>query len=336
MHTQLRAMSGLSRLALISGEQTRSISPENPTGKKGGGAKATPGHNHPAADLGKGWKARPYIKLPAGSTTELMDLKGEGIIRHIWMTIDEVEAHRGCTLRFYWNGEDAPSIEVPLGDFFANCHKLRYPVNSLPVAVNPTGGLNCYWPMPFARRAKITLENKTESTFDQLYYQITYSLTTIPDEVGHFHARWRQSKTSKKNPSHVILPEVDGQGNYVGTVLGWTQFSRGWWGEGELKFYLDGDRDYPTLCYTGTEDYFGGAWGFGSSYMTPFQGYPLAGRGIRRPQHAMYRWHVLDPIRFHENIRVTVQALQLSKGKYKPLADRVASVAYWYQQKNER
>jgi len=322
----------LSGIPLLSDAESRSISAENPTGEKGGGAREMPGHDSPASELGKGWKVRPCITLRKGETATLADIKGPGIIHHIWMTVSE-KAYRDCILRFFWDSEESPSIEVPLGDFFCNGHGLRCKVNSLPVAVNPSGGFNCYFPMPFRSHALITIENQHPEDINGLFYQVNYSLTDIPDNAAYLHAQWRRSTTSRKKPEHIILDGVKGRGHYVGTYLAWTQLSDGWWGEGEVKFFIDGDKENPTICGTGTEDYFGGAWCFGETYSTAFLGYPLRQKEPGQvPKHGLYRWHILDPIRFRRDLRVTIQALGWwPNKKFQPLADDIASVAYWYQ-----
>lgn len=326
--------SGLGALPIISNGKTRSISAENPKGEAGRGAMAVPDAQNDASKLGKGWKVSPCITLPKKSTTTLADLKGSGVIQHIWITVDS-KAYRDCILRLYWDNENSPSVEVPLGDFFANGHGLRYNVNSLPVAVNPSGGFNCYWPMPFRKRGKITIENQRGEDIVGFYYQITYCLDNIPKNAAYFHAQWRRSVTDRKKPEHVILDSIKGKGHYVGTFLAWTQLSNGWWGEGEIKFFIDGDKEYPTICGTGTEDYFGGAWGFGGeTYSTAFLGYPLWKKTEGQvPKHGLYRWHVMDPIRFSKNLKVTIQALGwvAPDGKFQPLTDDIASVGYWYQ-----
>ncbi|MHB0859520.1 MAG: glycoside hydrolase family 172 protein [Anaerolineae bacterium] len=324
---------GLGSLPLLSSALTRSISAENPDGAKGGGAHAVPGPEHAGARMGEGWKARECIVLEPGETATLADIEGSGIIQHIWIT-PGVEAYRSCVLRMYWDDEETPSVEAPLGDWFANVHARQYAVNSLPVAVNPTGGLNSYWPMPFRRRARITVQNDYWQQIPWFYYQITYALTDVPEEAGTLHAQWRRSLTSYEQPEHVILEDVRGEGQYVGTVLGWSQFSNMWWGEGEVKFYMDGDGRYPTICGTGTEDYFGGAWGFKQTFSTPYLGYPFWRKEPGEvPQHGLYRWHILDPIRFQSDLKVTVQALGWVwlNEKLGPLADDVCSLAYWYQ-----
>ena len=323
----------LGNLPLLSDAETRSISAENPDGEQGGGAKAVPDEASPAAMLGQGWKVRPWITLPAGDTTVLADVQGPGVIQHIWLTVSP-QAYRDTVIRITWDEEATPSVEVPLGDFFCNGHGLRYNVNSLPIAVNPSGGFNSYWPMPFRQRARITLQNQHSEPIDGFYYQITYALTEVADNAAYFHAQWRRSKTTRDLPEHVILEGVKGQGHYVGTFLAWTQFSNGWWGEGEIKFYLDGDVDFPTICGTGTEDYFGGAWAFGGeTYSTLFLGYPLYRQEPGEvPRHGLYRWHVLDPVRFRRKLRVTIQALGWwPNAKFEPLTDDIASVGYWYQ-----
>jgi len=329
---------GLGALPLVDACETRSISAENPTGEKSGGAREVPDKEHPASELGKGMKVRPCIPLPAGSTTALAEIEGPATIQHIWITADP-KAYRDCILRFYWDGEELPSVEAPLGDFFACGHGLRTEVSSLPVAVNPSGGFNSYWPMPFRRKAKITVENQRWEAIGGFFYQITYALGPVPDDAAYFHAQWRRSVTRRDWPGHVILDNVNGQGHYVGTYIAWTQLSNGWWGEGEVKFYIDGDDEYPTICGTGTEDYFGGAWGFhGSdgreeSFSTPFLGLPLVRQERNEvPKYGLYRWHVMDPIRFKRDLRVTIQALGWwPNGKFQPLVDDIASVAYWYQ-----
>jgi len=327
----------LGNIPLVDSSETRSISAENPAGAKGGGAQADPSGHGPAARLGRGWKVRPCIDLAPGTTT-LAQIAGPGVIQHIWVTVD-AKVYRDAILRMYWDDEPTPSVEVPLGDFFACGHALRANVTSLPVCVNPTGGFNSYWPMPFRRSARITVESQHPQPVPGFFYQITYALRDVPGNAGYFHAQWRRSLTRRDHPEHTLLDNVSGQGHYVGTYLAWTALSNGWWGEGEFKFYIDDDADFPTICGTGTEDYFGGAWGFygpdhrEQPYSTPFLGLPLARQEpgeVRK--FGLYRWHILDPIRFRKNLRVTVQALGWwPDGTFQPLTDDIASTAYWYQ-----
>jgi hypothetical protein len=332
---------GLGGLARLSRAKTRSISAENFTGEKGKGGMALEGTGAACArDLGRGWKVSPSIKIPAGSTFTLAEIEGPGAIQHIWMTCFP-KYWRSLVLRMYWDGEDEPSVETPYGDFFCNGWCQRSNVNSLPIVVNPAGGMNSYWEMPFRKSARITIENLADEEV-VLYYQITYALTEVPDDVAYFHAQWRRNNPLPYKEVHTIVDGIQGWGHYVGTYIAWGVNNTGWWGEGEVKFYIDGDDEFPTICGTGTEDYFGGAWnweypkGEYGVYSTPFLGLPqvIKPDGLYQSQQrfGMYRWHIMDPIRFEEDLRVTIQALGWrSGGRYLPLQDDIASVAYWYQ-----
>lgn len=332
---------GLGSIARLSRAVTRSISAENFTGEKGRGGMATEGTGANAArDLGRGWKVSPSIRIGQGEIATLADIEGTGLIQHIWLTT-HTRHWRELLLRFYWDGDERPAIEVPIGDFFCNGWCEFSQVSSLPVAVNPNGGFNSYWEMPFRSGARITVEN-TGADDAVLYYQVTYSLTDLPEDLGYFHAQWRRSNPLPYQEVHTILDGVQGSGHYVGTYVAWGVNSNGWWGEGELKFFLDGDQEYPTICGTGTEDYFGGAWNFDvpgqgyTAFTTPFLGLNQIIRpdGLYRSQQrfGMYRWHIPDPIRFESDLRVTMQALGWrSGGRYLPLQDDIASTAFWYQ-----
>jgi hypothetical protein len=336
---------GLGNLSRLSHAQTRSISAENFTGEKGKGGMAVDGFSVKRAEgLGQGWKISPCVQIPGNSTFTLADIEGPGAIQHIWMTT-RVGKWRSLILRAYWDEEQNPSIETPYGDFFCNGWNERCNVNSLPVAVNPAGGFNSYWEMPFRKSAKLTLENIGDDPI-VLYYQITYTLTEVPEDAAYFHAQWRRSNPLLFKEVHTIVDGIQGHGHYVGTYIAWGVNNCGWWGEGEIKFYMDGDRDFPTICGTGTEDYFGGAWNFEHPkgeygvYSTAFLGLPqvIQPDGLYRSQQrfGMYRWHVMDPIRFEQDLRVTIQALGWRNPtdagrRYLPLQDDIASVAYWYQ-----
>ncbi len=218
------------------------------------------------------------------------------------------------------------------------------------MCVNPGSGFNSYWPMPFRRSCKITITNLADVDA-YLYYQITYTLTDLDEDTGYFHAQFRRSNPLPYQQVHTLVDGIQGQGHYVGTYMAWGTNNSGWWGEGEIKFYMDGDDPYPTICGTGTEDYFGGSYNFDPStpgvgmkeesrgyveFTTPYSGLPQVIRpdGSYRSQmrFGMYRWHILDPIRFQRDLKVTIQALGWRAGKrYLPLQDDIASVAYWYQ-----
>ena len=331
----------LGNLSRLSRARTRSISAENFTGEKGQGGKATEGTGvNCARDLGVGWKISPSVAIAPQSTFSLADIQGPGAIQHIWITTAP-NNWRWLILRASWDGEENPSIECPLGDFFVMGWCEQSNVNSLPIAVNPAGGMNSYWEMPFRNRARLTLENVGPEAAI-VYYQIDYTLTDVPEDMGYFHAQWRRSNPLPSKEVHTLLDNVKGIGHYVGTYIAYQTNSMGWWGEGEIKFYLDGDKDYPTICGTGTEDYFGGAWDFEQPrgeycpFSAPFSGLPqvIKPDGLYRSQQrfGMYRWHIMDPIRFEEDIRVTIQALGWRSGRrYLPLQDDIASVAFWYQ-----
>jgi hypothetical protein len=332
----------LGSLPQLTRAKTRSISAENPTGEKGGGARATEGVLAFATrETAPGWKVAPCITLNKGrDKVTIADIEGPGVIQHIWITTDKAN-WRKIILRFYWDGEETPSIEVPLGDFFAQCWNEHANIASVPIAVNPRGALNCYFPMPF-RHARIEVENLTDQDLSMFFYQITYALMEIPEDCGRLHAQFRRTNPTQWHKEHTIVEGIRGQGQYVGTFIGWQANNTAWWGEGELKFYMDGDREYPTICGTGLEDYFGGAWGYEQPpgtyqvYTTPFLGFHQHVGGDGQTQQGrrfgMYRWHVMDPIYFESELRITVQPLGSGPpGMFVPLQDDVCSVAYWYQ-----
>lgn len=341
----------LGNLSRLSKAQSRSLSAENPTGEKGRGAMEIP-KDGCARDLGQGWKVRPCITLPEGKTVVLADLKGPGALQHFWMTA----AHpRFTILRIYWDHQEQPSVEVPLGDFFCNGWGVFGQISSLPVCLNPGSGMNCWWEMPFRKHCKITVENIGFSP-STLYYQIDYTLTDIPEDAAYFHAQFRRNNPLPYGEVHTLLDGVKGWGHYVGTSMAWGVNNSGWWGEGEIKFYMDGDTKFPTICGTGTEDYFLGSYNFDPGtanrctfgdnrgelnryqpFTTPYSGMHqvIKPDGVYQSQmrFGLYRWHIQDPIRFEKNLKVTIQALGWRAGdRYLPLQDDISSVAYWYQQ----
>ena len=333
----------LGNLARLSSAETRSISAENFAGEKGRGGMATVGTGADAArELGRGWKVSPSIDIAGSQTVALAEIEGPGAIQHIWLTVHPTWWRR-LVLRMYWDGEEAPSVETPLGDFFCNGWTERCNIASLPVAVNPAGGFNAYWELPFRTSARITVENLTPDECLGFYYQVDYTLTDVPADRAYLHAQWRRSNPLPYQEVHTLLDGVQGQGHYVGTYLAWGVNNNGWWGEGEIKFYLDGDGEWPTICGTGTEDYFGGAWNFEfpqgqyGVYSTPFLGMPqvIKPDGLYRAQQrfGLYRWHVQDPIRFKQDLKVTIQALGWrsfleDKRRYLQLQDDIASTAF--------
>ncbi len=321
--------------------RTRSVSAENPTGAPGAGGRATEGTGAAAArELGLGWKVSPSIDIAAGRTATLMDVSGPGVVRHLWLTTDRTVL-RSMMLRIYWDDEPEPAVDLSLGELFCNAWDELALLDSEMIVVAPAGGLNSYWPMPFHRRARMTLHNAAERTVP-VYYQATYTEAELPDAAGRLHVRSRRSDPLGDPAVHTILDGVRGRGRYVGTYLAIRPGAPGWWGEGEVKFYLDGDTGFPTICGTGTEDYFGGAWNFDFGgryhrYTSPYLGLhqvlpadEIYGADQRL---GMYRWHVRDPICFDSELHVTIQALGWQEGRrYRPLTDaEITTTAFWYQ-----
>ncbi len=337
----------LGNLSRLSNAETRSISAENMNGERGMGAVGTDGAAASCArELGEGWKVSPFIMLKAGTVTTVADIEGQGAIQSIWLA---ASTNNNFIIRMYWDGQENPSVESPVGAFFGQCfdHNVNtatgeFPVlNSVPVLVAPNRGMNCYWEMPFRRRAKITVENRSSGD-SPLYYQINYTLTDVPEDCAYFHARYRLERPVEYAKEYTVIDGISGKGHYIGTAMGvGLNGSGGWWGEGEIKFYIDGDRKYPTIAGTGTEDYFGGAynWDVNGKYNT-YSGAYAGMHGVFQPdglyrsqqRFMMYRWHIMDPIRFEKDLRVTIQDLGWrSEGRYLARRDDIYTVAYWYQ-----
>jgi len=327
--------------------ESRAITAENPSGARGGGGRATEGTGAKAArDLGTGWKVSPSRVVPAGETLEVAAIEGQGVIEHVWLTT-RPDAWRSMVLRMSWDGEDrSPAVAVPLGDFFGQGWGEFAPLLSEPIVVAPYGGMNCYFPMPFRTSARISIENLGRD--DQtVYYQVDYALGEIPDDAGYLHASWRRANPVPAGEVFTILDGARGRGRYVGTYMAIGVNSPGWWGEGEVKFFLD-DEDDPTICGTGTEDYFGGAWDFEvpgqgySTYSSSFLGLHQVIRpdGLYRSQtrFGMYRWHLPDPVPFTTSLRFLIEHkgwIQDHNGLADGFQERFdlwSSVAFWYQQ----
>ncbi len=302
-----------------------------------------------ARDLGRGWKVNPCVSIPAGTTFTMADFQGEGVVNHIWMTPTGYWRH--VILRVYWDGSDTPSVECPVGDFFCAGLGEYHQISSLPVCVNPGSAFNCYWQMPFRRGFRMTIENIGFEDM-RLYYQIDFSLESVPADAMYFHAQFRRTNPVPYKTPHTILDDVAARGTYVGTYMVWSPKSNGWWGEGEIKFYMDGDKEWPTICGTGTEDYFCGSYNFEDpvrhdrylEFTTPYTGMQVCrgatagetGPGVQYRSQArfgLYRWHVADPIHFDRSLRVTIDALGWrAGGRYQSLRDDLSSVAFWYQE----
>jgi hypothetical protein len=346
----------LGNLATVSDAKTRSISPENFTGEKGKGGMADPvkdkGRRNianaslAAAELGRGWKVNPYIVIDPGQTVTIAEMEGPGAIQHIWMT--PTGNWRHSILRVYWDDEKEPSIESPVGAFFGMGWNRYSPLNSLPVIVNPGSAFNCYWTMPFRKKCKITMENIYVNPMS-LYYQVDYTLTRVEPNQAYFHAQYRMARPDSTSV-YTILDKVKGKGQYVGVYMGLEAKNNGWWGEGEVKFYIDGDSDFATIVGTGTEDYFCGSYDFDTHKKIPtnneetnYTEYSTAYNGLHQviggdshyqvmQRFGMYRWHIQDPIRFDQDLKITIQDLGWkSGGRYLAQKSDIISVAFWYQ-----
>lgn len=340
----------MGNLSRLSDAKTRSISPENFTGEKGKGGTSDPVKNkgqrnvanaaNEARDLGQGWKVNPFIIINSGETFTIAEMEGPGAIQQIWMT--PTGNWQFSIIRFYWDDEKNPSIEAPIGAFFGMGWNEFAHLNSLAVTVNPGSAFNCYWKMPFRKKCKITVENINNTEAMRLYYQVNYTLTEVGEDEGYFHAQYRRSNHDS-TALHTVVDGVKGKGQYVGTYMGIGVNNNGWWGEGEIKFYMDGDKDFATIVGTGTEDYFCGSYNFENQKTKQYQEFSTAYAGLHqvvRPdgtyksqqRFGMYRWHIMDPIRFSTDLKVTIQDLGWRHGgRYLPQKSDIITVAYWYQ-----
>ncbi len=337
----------MGNLYRLSDAKTRSISPENFSGEKGkAGMASLEERDKPnaanaanaARDLGQGWKVNPYVRIKPGETFTLAVIDGPGAIQHIWMT--PAGKWRFNILRIYWDDEAEPSVECPVGDFFGMGWGQYAPLVSSAVCVNPGSAFNSYWVMPFRKKCRITMENVGDADVMTLYYQIDYTLTEVPDDAAYFHAQYRRLNPDVTS-DYTIIDGIKGKGHYVGVYLAYGVNNNGWWGEGEIKFYIDGDTKFPTICGTGTEDYFCGSYNFDrngkyTEFCTPYSGLVQVIRpdGTYRSQQrfGLYRWHINDPVRFEKDLRITIQDLGWHQGgRYLPQQSDISSVCFWYQ-----
>ncbi len=339
---------GMGNIFRLSEAKTRSISPENFKGEKGKGGMATEGTGKEASrELGKGWKVSPSVIIKPHTTFTIAEIDGSGSVQHIWMTPTGV--WRNTIIRMYWDGEANPSVEAPVGDFFCMGWGVYAPLQSLAVCVNPGSAFNCYWPMPFRKKCRITMENIDDEEM-YLYYQVDYILTDVPPDAGYFHAQFRRVNPLPYKSDFTLVDGIKGKGQYVGTYLAVGVHNNGWWGEGEIKFFMDGDTEYPTVNGTGTEDYFCGSYDFDThtknvagveevgytEFCSPYAGMHQVIRGDGHykvsQRFGLYRWHITDPIRFENGLKVTLQDLGWrAGGRYLPQQDDMASTVFWYQ-----
>jgi len=325
--------------------ESRAANAENPAGERSKGGLAGGGH--------KGSPCVQWVK--PGQVVTLLDVDGPGCVRHIWLTFPPYhpDLYRGLVIRMYWDSQENPSVEAPVGDFFGIAHARYRNVSTVLTSFQVSNGLNSWIPMPFRSHARITVENDSDRTFSVLFYQVDFTLgDKLPDEIGYFHAQFRRSNCHPFHEDYVILDGVEGKGRYLGTVLGVRSvcLPKHWWGEGEVKMYFDGET-VPTICGTGAEDYAGCAWGL-SECITPYQGCTVCDN--ENKLYSFYRWHTNDPVYFQKSVRVTIMQMGYGNEKearealgedfvsypaagadsdfcYYDRSDDYCSVAYWYQ-----
>lgn len=285
--------------------------------------------------------------IPSGETVTLGEMTGAGCIRHIWMTTGELDNNlRALVLRMVWDGEDAPSVICPLGDFFGLGHAKATTFQSLPLQTFYLG-LNCWFPMPYANGAHITVTNDAEKD-SFLYFYIDYQQwDEAPANLGRFHANWRREIVVKKGAKegtdgigrrarlndsgedNFVVLDVEGKGQYVGCCLHIDTNEVGWWGEGDDMFFVDGEVWPPNIHGTGTEDYFCGAWNYhhlAQTFCTPYFGYHFKGNADYTGKHSQYRFHIEDPIYFEKSLRFSIE-----HGHANDRQGDWTSTAYWYQ-----
>jgi hypothetical protein len=291
-----------------------------------------------------------FYKIPAGGTISLLDASGPGIVTHIWITIASPEQYhlKKLVLRMYWDDEASPSVEAPIGDFFGLGLGDYFQFDSIPLSVAPDKALNCFFSMPFRKRARITVTNQGGEGVDAFYFNIDYQALhhDLPADTMYFHAQYRQATPAKgwtnqwesndapavnekKNldgENNYVWLEATGQGHFVGVTMSVLQNQDGWWGEGDDMFFVDGEK-LPSINGTGSEDYFLGAWDFGGH---PFSyalfGAPVVGTEFAGSRSSVYRFHLDSPIPFTKSLRATIE-----HGHANHRSDNFFSVAYWYQ-----
>ncbi len=284
------------------GVETRWASPENPKAERGQGASTNAGR-----------KGAAFFVLKAGESRTLAEASGSGVVRRIWMTLKERNPKmlRGMRISMYWDGAKTPAVDAPLGDFFGVGLGRVVPFESALFSSPEGRSFNASVPMPFRTGMRIVLSNETDADQGQVYYDIDYTLgDRLPAEALYFHTVFHRENPTKMQRDYELLPQVKGRGRYlgvnVGVIVDGKRYGKTWWGEGEVKIYLDGDRELPTLAGTGTEDYIGTGYGLGT-YSHQFQGATLADHD--KQLYAFYRYHVNDPVYFQREIRVTLQQI---------------------------
>lgn len=315
--------------------------------RRGGEQRLDP-RADPRGDLNEQSNWDNYRVAP-GATHVLMEETGPGVITHIWLTFlgpepqdwakDGSANHQEMLLRMFWDGQERPAVEAPVGDFFANAFGARREVISLPVVVEDADSYNCFWHMPFRRSARVEIVNQSDKLISLLYYNIDWiKKESLPEDTPYFYAQYRQEYPVQKGRDYVLL-DTNGKGHYVGTVLSVRTRSPSWFGEGDEKIYLDGETK-PSIWGTGTEDYFLSAWGLKTT-TTPYFGVPYFDQwGIVGGHTSAYRWHIHDPIVFNTGIKVALEHFGWISSDENPdqktnswneREDDYSSVAFWYQ-----
>jgi hypothetical protein len=333
----LRTLLCCSILFALAGGAAAQLSPGNPlTGLE----KLKNYKTRRASSSDANWKDGNFdhVSIKPGKTLTLAELEGPGSIAHFWCTISHPAKNysRLLTLRIYWDGEEHPSVECPIGDFFGIGHGIDHTVNSLPIQVSSLGrGRNCYWPMPFRKSAKITVTNESDLPCQGFFYYLDWQKhPSLPDDAAYFHAMYRQEFPCVMGRNYLIA-DLEGRGHYVGTIQSVVNISDGWYGEGDDFFFIDGETE-PTLRGTGTEDYFCDGWGF-YPQEGPFYGMPMAAGRQAGEATSVYRFHIPDPVTFEKSLRVEIEhkgAQKFPDGKGTGFIERddlMSSVAFWYQ-----
>lgn len=287
---------------------------ENPKAEKGEGGQEN-----------KGAKGHAFNQIKAGESIDLLNIEGSGVVNRIWMTFSDrsPEMLRSLVIEMYWDEKEKPAVSVPIGDFFGIGLGKRVPFESA-FFTDPEGrSFNCYIPMPFKTAAKIVVRNESDKDLGALFYDINFSRKHFDHEISYFHAYWHREMETELGKDFEILPKISGKGRFLGTNIGVKtaeSYEDTWFGEGEVKMYIDGDSDYPSLVGSGTEDYIGTAYGQGA-FSHQFQGSPIA--DAKKGLFAFYRYHQPDPVYFYNDIRVTIQQIGgAPKEKVLEMADK--------------
>lgn len=282
-------------------QRTRWATFENPRAAPGAGGAEN-----------KSAKGHAFEPIEAGASATLLDVQGSGMVQRIWLTVNDrsPEMLRALRIDMYWDGETHPAVSVPLGDFFSISHGRILPFENALFSSPEGRSFNCFIPMPFRKGARITVTNESGKRLDMLFYDVDFQqLDKLPEDAMYFHSHWRRELKTALGQDFELLPNVEGRGRLLGVNMGIItapEYGKSWWGEGEVKMYLDGDGQLPTIVGTGSEDYVGSGWGLGK-FMQRTQGCPIADDSTG--MWSLYRIHLEDAIYFQKNLRATIQVL---------------------------